>query len=60
MPKFNEREKAVLNAVEGLSFSEWLRISKAVNQTFEEIERRRLGEIKLENIDRVIQIMLYP
>ena len=60
MPKFTEKEKAVLNAIEGISFAEWIKISKAVNQTFEEMERARRNELKLADLGRVTQLIGYP
>lgn len=60
MSKFSEREKEVLKALDGISFAEWLKISKAVNQTFEELERARQNELKLTDLERVAQLIGYP
>lgn len=58
--KLTEKQVQVLNAAEGISFAEWLKISKAITQTFEEQESERRKEMRLENIGRAARLAEYP
>lgn len=58
--KLTEKQAQVLKAAEGITFAEWLKISKAITQTFEEQESQRRKEFKLENIGRAARLAEYP
>ena len=55
-----EKQVQVLNAAEGISFEEWMKISSAITQTFEEQERQARKGMRLENIGRAARLAEYP
>ena len=46
--------EAVMNAAQGLSFEEWIRVSKAITRAFAEKEHRQRNVLKLEDTRRII------
>jgi len=58
--KLTEKQVQVLNAAEGISFAEWLKVSEAITKTFDEQERQRRKEMRLENIGRAARLAEYP
>ena len=58
--KLSEKQVQVLRAAEGISFDEWMKLSKAITQTFEEQEKQRRKEMCLENIGRAARLAEYP
>lgn len=49
----NENIEAVMKAAQGLSFAEWLKVSKAITRAFAEKEHRGRNDLKLDGIERV-------
>ena len=48
-----QKIEAVMQAATELSYAEWLKVSKAITQTFEEKERRNRSDLKLSGTDRI-------
>ena len=48
-----EKIEAVMQAASELSYSEWLKVSLAITQTFDEKEHRQRSELKLNGTDRI-------
>jgi len=58
--KLSEKQAQVLKVAEGITFAEWVKISTAITRTFEEQERARRNDMRLENIGRAARLVEFP